>query len=381
MDSNGHGWRQVLAGFLISLCGLGAASAGGPGVRVQQFGAITDDGASDSAAIEKAIRSLRPGQTLLFPKGVYHLDAVVWIESLRDIRLAGEPGATIKKGCESQYMFAFIAGTDVTVEGLSFEGKTEDPRALVWGEEGLYFGSCTRPTVKGCRFANFGDSAVRMTTSLATGEAGSFDGKILNCRFDNVTQITTTQGMEGNYAGTSGIRIEGNVFENLKGSIKLATRAPCSGGRIIGNQVRSSRRDGIQVESVSDVLIESNTLERIAGTAILLNTNDQVPTDAPGFAWDRVTVRNNVIRGAARGIGVYLKPYPDGSQFDMTGLEITGNRFEGIADPHSDATIWIGTLSQRAFVDLFVEDNAFVNAAQRERVRFPPDARRRNAPP
>lgn len=361
--------------------GIGSViAAEPPEARVQNFGAITDDGVSDSAAIKRAILALQSGQTLLFPKGVYDLDSVVWIEKARGIRLLGQEGAIIKKTGRFQFMMAFIAGTDVTVEGLAFEGATPDRAGVAWGEEGIYFGSCVRPTVKNCRFANFGDAAVRMTTSLVKGATDSSDGKIVDCHFENVTQITTTQGMEGNYGGTSGMLIRGNVFENLKASIKLATRAPASRGKIIGNHIRSSRRDGIQVESVSDVLIDGNTLEHIAGTSIILNVNDHVPRDAPGFAWDRVSVRNNRIRGASRGIHVDLKPYLDGSQFDMAGLEIVGNHFEDITDASSDAVIWLGNTTRKSFLAPLIGNNAFKNTSRLAAIRCPPGVKLTSPP-
>jgi hypothetical protein len=305
---------------------------------------------------------------------VYHLDAVVWIEKARNIRLLGEPGAVIKKTGRFQFMLAFIASSDVTIEGLSFEGVTTNREAVVWGEEGVYFGSSARSTIKNCRFANFGDAAVRITTTLVRGVCDSLDGKILNCRFDNVTQVTTTQGMEGNYAGTDGMLIQGNVFDNLKASIKVAARAPTTGSRIIGNHIRSSRRDGIQVESVSDVRIEGNRLERIAGTAILLNVNPHVPPDSPGFAWDRVAVRDNHIRQAGRGVQVYLKPYADGSEFDMTGLEITGNEFQDITDANAEAVIWLGNTGHKTFIHPTIAENKFKNTQKLPLVRCPPGA-------
>ena len=340
-------------------------------VPVGTFGAFPDDGQNDSAAIQAAIESLQPGQVLYFPKGNYRLDSSVWIVDAQQIRLLGESGALLQKTGGYQYMLAFIGSGDVTVEGLSFEGRTMDTEAVAWGEEGLYFGSCTGSTVKNCRFANFGDSAVRITSSLTVGTTDSFDGKILDCYFNNVTQITTTQGMAGAYGGTSEMLIQGNVFDNLKASIKVAGRAPTSGATITGNHVRSSRRDGIQVESVSDAVIADNTLENIARVGVLLNVNDSTPADAAGFPWDRVSVDGNRFLNCASGVQVYLKPYLDGSQFDMEGLEITGNTFDGITDMNTDAVIWIGNTTSKTFVNLIIADNIFSDIGTLQEVRLP----------
>lgn len=341
-------------------------------VNVRAHGAVPDDGKDDSVAVAAAFKALPPGETLFFPAGTWQLDGVVWIENARNIRIVGEPGAVLVKKGRHQFLLAFRNAEDVTIDSLSFRGRTTDRSEPSWGDDGIYFGSCHRSTVKRCRFYDFGDAAIRMTSARETGGADSTVGRVLENYFDNVTQVTTNQGMEGAYGGTNDFAVEDNTFENLKASIKLACRAPTSGGRVARNHIRSSLRDGIQIESVSDVVIEQNTLEHIARVAVLINTNDHTPRTAPGFAWDRVAIRDNHITNVGSGVQGYLKPYADGSEFDHDRLVIVGNRFERITNVNDDAVIWLGnTTSGKSFKNLQIENNRFSNISKLDRVRLP----------
>lgn len=353
--------QYILTAVLIVYCRLSCAQA----AEVQKFSTVPKSETDSAPLIQKAILSMSEGQTLQIEKGTYYLDSPVWVERVKHLRLVGGPGVVFKKRKGFQYMFAFIGSEDVTISGLSFEGMTPDRNKLVWGDDGVYFGSCRGSTVESCTFHDFGDSAVRITSSLEEGRVDSWNGTVRDSYFENIGQITSTQGMEGNYGGTEGMTIKGNTLKNLKASIKLAARAPTAGGIISNNRILGSLRDGVEIESVSDVVIEGNSFEDIARTAVILNINDNTPRDAPGFPWNNVIVRKNSVARTGSGIEVYLKPYLDASEFDMNGLEIVDNHFDTITGDANSPVIYLGNTTKKKYLAPRIEGNVFKNAGNR----------------
>ncbi len=328
-------------------------------ITPEAYGAAVNDGNDDRAAINAALAALQPGDTLQFAAGTYELSGTISRDSLNNVLIKGGAGGdtVIKKrlgGWSGEYLFFTRYSTNVTVQGIQFRGLTTNTTSPAWGEQGLYFGSTTGANVDGCAFYDFGDAAVRITTaSDSIDTIASFNGAVRNSYFNNVTQITTTQ-TSGSKGGTQGITYEYNTFDNLKGSIKAATRYETSGAIIRHNHIRSGPVNavGIAVESYSDVLIEHNIIENLEGFAMNIYTNTAAPTT---WQWGDITITDNVMVNTKYGIRVVSD-----ATYDLKDVAIEHNRFDGVGDPSYTGVIRLNsTIPGGKFDGLSIQHNLF----------------------
>lgn len=328
-------------------------------ITPETYGAVVNDGNDDRAAINAALAALQPGDTLQFAAGTYELSSTISRDTLNNVTIKGSISGTttIKKrtsGWSGEYLFYTRYGTNATVYGIRFEGLTTNTSSPTWGEQGLYFGSTTGTNVNYCSFYNFGDAAVRITTSTdSPNTIASFNGAVRNCYFSNVTQITTTQ-TGGTHGGTQGITYEYNTFDNLKGSIKVATRYATSGAVIRYNHIRSGPTNavGIVSESYSDVLIDHNTIENLDGFAMNIYTNTAAPTT---WQWGDITITDNVMVNTKYGVRVVSD-----ATYDLEDVTIEHNRFDDVGDPSYSGVIRLNsTIPGGKFDGLSIQHNLF----------------------
>lgn len=75
-------------------CARSTARGAGGALRVTDFGAVADDDLADDAAIDRALKALKPGGWLVFPPGRYQQARSVLV-SVPGVTLWG-PGATLQ---------------------------------------------------------------------------------------------------------------------------------------------------------------------------------------------------------------------------------------------------------------------------------------------
>lgn len=341
-------------------------------VNVTKYGAIPNDGKDDSASISAALQANPKNATLYFPTGTYDINRMVQLDNSVNLKLLGQPGAVLSKLSTSsgEYLLSFRNAKNVTIEGLTLIGRTTVTDKFVWGEQGVFFGSSDGVTVKNCRFYNFGDAALRITTSSANPGTGvnSFNATVRDNYFENITQVTVTSN--DGVGATDGYLFENNVVKNLKGSIKFASRR--NGARRL--VVRNNRLEGsvvqtnigLEICSYSDVIIDGNFIEKMSAAAISIYNN---PEGQPSWDWGTYKIVNNVLRDN-RGFGIRVSPTPaysiDGVTPKITDIQITGNTVV-----NQTGTVPAISMSNGEFSMSIVANNVMMNISSKRYVVAP----------
>lgn len=328
-----------------------------------------------SAQINSALSYLvnRPDKnipwSLKFEGGNYYLSKGLVAEKLENVSLISDrskPAILIKKpDFASEYLFYTRFSKNVSLRGFDFHGLTKgynpasyvaDPSASVWRDQGLYFGSSNGITVNMSRFFNFGNAAIRVTTTERDPVHGvnSFNTLITQNYFNNVFQISTTSN-DIIHGGSSNFLFQGNTFDNLRGSIKFATRTPGAHSVYIRhNSIRNSSTDGIEIVGYTKLEVSNNQFQNIARNAVNCYSNERA---AKGFAWgDELTFKNNVINNTGGGIRISADTFPDGYQPAPKNVSITSNTISNLTGNAPAITLLKGP-----FNGLKVTDNQFNN--------------------
>ena len=267
-------------------------------INVLDYGA-DNTGATDSAAsIQAAITAATNNSTIVFPKGTYRMDTRATIPVTKDnITLLGL-GATIKAGVATLPQFFRILATNVTVDGLRFDGS-------------YVAGTTTNKTTYAAVTAGGTSSALNSYAIEISGH----NCTVQHCRFfdimGRVIWALAGTGGGGEYgAGTrrivSGIRVLHNQFTNCYNSVLLnssweASLSPIAGGnlQVIGNVITDNSWE------------QNGSIARAIGIAQFAN--------CPGFS--RILISNNILQNAGTtGIELFG---------DHTFSNVTGNFVEG----------------------------------------------------
>ena len=294
---------------------------------------IPDDGIDDSEALKDLILNTAENSELKIDKpGVYDICSAIIVRNLNNIVITANTGVILKK-CdqfEGEYILSFYNSRFIEINGFIFRGLTTDKINYVWGEQGILFAGSEDISIKHNQFFDFGDAAIRATSSKRSSynaPINSFRVKISNNYFNNVTQVTTTHPWSGNYGGTHDITVESNVFEGLKGSLKLATRKPVSKALIKYNTFKKTKGTAIELTYYSDVKIIANTF--IDSDKFILNAYPNKPRSVTEpFNWGNIYFTHNTVLRAKGGIRI-LSDVPDELIDDIfiRGIHINNNHF------------------------------------------------------
>lgn len=297
----------------------------------RNYGAIPNDGLDDKAAIQLALNAVGSGDTLSFSTGIYDISGTILRDSLSQVTVTGQIGTIIKKmsNFSGEYMFYTRFSTDVHISNLEFIGLYPD--GIGWGSQGLYFGSTTGTVVEYCSFKYIGDAALRITTSSSdVSSVHSFDAIVADNYFYRCTQVTTTQ-TSNNHGGTDGLLVEDNMFEEMRGSLKFATRQPgAQNVGVYGNHfLNGIGTQAITVNYYSNVEIRGNVFEnQVNGTAVSLYPNTSAPLP---IEWGNISIIDNDIYDCGMGI-YFVGSYNLEPHTDVKYVDISYNYFEGIGD-------------------------------------------------
>ena len=338
----------------------------------QQYGAVVNDDKDDSAAINTALDTLSPGDILFFPTGVYDLDKPLRRDFLSKNMIIGEPGSILRKTQDfnEEYIFYIRFSKDVSVSGLTFEGLTKDTKQVQWGEQGLYLGSTRNSRVANNTFKDFGDACLRVTTSSSDPVKGinSYNALIEHNRFINCTQVTTTQVADG-YGGTKNITVQWNYFDGLKGSLKLCSREPVSGGKVFNNIFVHGKGNAIEICSYSDIEISGNYIADNQKYA--MNFYENRP-----FSWNNHWIHNNVMTDTLAGIG-FWGLQTNSNYGPINNIRIDRNCFTNIPDNESLHPGVIRLTSNHpidSYDGVHVANNRFYNIAANQMIYIRPTA-------
>lgn len=281
---------------------------------------------------------------LRFQPGKYYLSLPLYVVGLENVQIVSNPSnpAMLVKGPnfnQSEYIFYTRMSHDVLLRGFEFYGKTsfQNGPNPVWSDQGVFFGSCKNITVDNNKFFNFGNAALRITTSEVDPTRGvnSYNSKVTNNYFNNIYQVTTTSN-DKTHGGTHSCRMEQNTFVNLRGSVKFATRTPgASDIHILNNVFNGSDHFGLEINNYSGMEIRGNNFANIKSVAINIYTAGDSSTMERGFQWgDNFTIADNIIKNSDRAIRISPTPFFDGTPVTPHQMVIDNNTMNAIDEPN-----------------------------------------------
>lgn len=277
--------------------------------------------------------------TFRFNPGKYYMSKPLYGVGLRNVDFVSNtksPAMLIKAEnfSDSEYLIYLRMSENITVKGFDFYGRTnfQSNSNPVWVDQGVYFGSSKNITIDNNRFYNFGNAALRITTSQVDPVKGvnSFDTTVSYNTFNNIYQISTTSN-DDVHGGTARYWLKNNTIVNLRGSVKFASRtAGAEGVHILNNNINGSDHYGLEIDNYNDVEIQGNTLQNIKEIAINIYTNPRVPK---GFNWgDNFNISDNRLDKVRRAIRFSPDPSSDGYKPVPKNLIISGNTISTVSE-------------------------------------------------
>jgi hypothetical protein len=254
-------------------------------------------------------------------------------------QLIKNPGWNSANGGE--YLMNVTFSKNVSMSGIQFYGTTDykqnsDP---VWSDQGLYFGSCDTIWIKNNGFFNFGNSALRVATHERDPIRGvnSRNTQVLNNIFNNIYQISTTT-TDTLHGGTQNYLLQSNVFYNLRGSIKFASRtAGARDIKILNNKINGGSHYGFEINNYNNVEIRGNQLQNIKEFAMNIYNNTQA---TGAFNWgENYTIADNVITNTGRGLRFSTEPYTNGAKVNAKNVKFDNNSFNSITNTSGSPAI------------------------------------------
>ena len=273
--------------------------------------------------------------TLQLATGDYYINKQLYVNNLQNVDLfsnLNKPARLIKdktfnSATGGEYLLNFQFGKNLSVTGMQFYGHTDfaknsDP---VWPDQGVSFGSCNTVMVKNNGFFNFGNSALRVTTTERDPVRGvnSFNTTVANNLFNNIYQISTTPNDEI-HGGTSNFLLQSNVFYNLRGSVKFASRTDgAKDVKILANRIIGGDHYAFEINNYNNVEIRGNTIQNMKEFALNIYNNPRATTT---FTWgNNFTIADNLISNVGRGIRFSTEPYANGTTYTPSNVVFINN--------------------------------------------------------
>lgn len=275
--------------------------------------------------------------TLRMNPGRYNLTLPMYSVGLRNVDIISNKDnpAVIAKASNfsgSEYLFYARMCSDVRLYGLTFYGKTTfaSNKNPVWSDQGVFLGSCNRVIVDWSKFYNFGNAALRVTTSEMDPVKGvnSFNTRVTNNIFNNIYQISTTSN-SNQHGATANYTFQYNTIANLRASVKFASRTPgAKNVKVLNNIFNGADIYALEIDNYSDFEIRGNTIQNVKNVAVNIYTNTRAPK---GFHWgDNFNISSNTLKNVVRGIRFSPDKFSDGYTFIPRNLIISGNTLTGV---------------------------------------------------
>ena len=275
-------------------------------VSVKDFGAVGDNTANDTVAIQAAITSLSSGGTVYFPAGTYKCDGVLTISNA-NVRLlgVGREGAKLRFTTIGSNTNAItISANNVTISGLAIQGPQVG--TYVVNANGIY-GNGTSGTrrsrirIEDCEIYNFGNYGIELDFCdntvvcnnyihdigyggfhLRSGITSLIDGNVV----DNITP-----GTSGNMYGITVSHTSTSYNVGLPANEKAATNHFCIGVNITNNEVSRVAWEAIDAHGGFEINVSNNRVYATRqGIAVSSSSGD-----ATNYAgWSNV-IRGNII--------------------------------------------------------------------------------------
>jgi hypothetical protein len=291
-------------------------------LKVTDFGANGRDEVDDTAAIQRAIDALQPGQWLVFPPGRY-LHSAALVVRQRGVTLWGA-GATLH-ATQPQSQALVLAADGVSLLRFTLTAvtaqrgsKPQQARIAVWRQEQ------PSPPIQGV--------TIRENRILAAGAPG--------------TDLANSASSAGIFLyRATGFLVAGNRIERtLADGIHIT--AGSHDGRVLRNTVRETGDDMIgMVSYLGDGSFTRNTAADLAATlaqrteAKLVHDVLVADNDLAGMYWGRgisvvggrgITILRNHIAESTRAAAVYLAREANYVTFGVQNVRVQDNVIEKV---------------------------------------------------
>ncbi|MGR5421543.1 glycosyl hydrolase family 28-related protein [Vibrio sp. PNB22_4_1] len=332
---------------------------------IKEFGAVPNDNNDDSLAFNHAFSSIEDGSVIFIPPGNYDICNTVYLIDKKNLSLVGSKGTTLKKciNFSDEYLFYIRNGDELLISNIYFHGLFNGGDTPNWGKQGLYLASTTNSIVTYNRFSNFGDAALRITTSPSKDAVESRNNIVLNNQFSNCAQVTTTQATSNsNVASTHNIVFQSNKFDNC--TLKLSSRQATKGAMVIDNSFSNISGTAIEASYYSDIVIADNQFNDILGFLINVYPNSRAEGHV---AWGNIAITNNDFNRSTLGIRLQSFSATETPTQPIQNLMISNNRFDEITCEGTDNTNYkklIRTYSQNptlSFENVFISNNSLIS--------------------
>lgn len=328
---------------------------------ITEFGAIPNDNIDDSAAFNYAFSSIEDGSVIFIPSGNYDVCNTIFLINKNNLSLIGSKDTTLSKchNFSDEYLLYIKNGDELSISNINFHGLFNGGDTPNWGKQGLYLASTTNSIVTHNRFSNFGDAALRITTSPSKDAIESRNNVVLNNQFSSCAQVTTTQATSNsNVVSTHNIVIQSNKFDNCM--LKLSARKATKGAIVIGNSFSNISGTAIEGSYYSDVVITDNQFNNILGFLINIYPNSRAQEQV---TWNNIAITNNDFNHSTMGIRLQSFSATETPSQPIQNLMISNNSFDEITCEGTENTNYkklIRTYSQNptlSFENVFISNN------------------------
>ena len=270
---------------------------------------LPNDEIDDSLALQTLILNTPFGGVAnIEAPGVYDICSTIVLSNINQVTISAVEGVIFKKcnDFDGEYLLTLYTSSFVSIKGINFIGLTKDTENYSWGEQGVLIAGSSDISITHNQFFDFGDAALRVVSSRRSADLSpinSYRVVVQHNYFHNITQVSTTYPWSENYGGTEDITFENNIFENIKGGLKLASRKPVSKARIKNNTFNNIKGTAIELVYYTDVKVINNTFVNIDKFALNVYPNKSSSVNVP-FNWGNIYISNNSIINAKGGIRI-----------------------------------------------------------------------------
>ncbi|NVJ58731.1 MAG: right-handed parallel beta-helix repeat-containing protein [Vibrionaceae bacterium] len=339
---------------------------------------IPNDGIDDGTSIQKLIieRSNDGGGTITLQAGVYDICSSIYVRELSNVTLRGE-GRVVFKKCPSyshEYLLYVYNSDNFVLDGLEFYGLTSEQyepgnHHYSWGEQGVLFAGTSNSSVVNSKFFNFGDAALRVTSSRSHPSQLPINSKNFVADsnvFYNVTQVTTTHVWSSDFGGTQNVTFTRNLFKNIKGSLKLSSRKPVSKALIQNNMfVDMHGNAAIELNYYSEVDIRNNSFVNLNGYILNAYPNSLTSVNEP-IDWGDIRFIRNIISNAKGGLRFLSDIAGElvGDDDNISGIIVAFNQFNKMdfsakQPEHSNIINFLSKGGKKTFMFVDIKENTY----------------------
>ncbi|MDO6528150.1 glycosyl hydrolase family 28-related protein [Motilimonas sp. 1_MG-2023] len=339
-----------------------------PTKLVTDYGMHPDDNIDDSVAFKAMLENLNDGDVIEFPSGTFIFEKTVRILDIaKNITIQGNTGTVIKKTIapgsnpDLRDSLIFIDNSEgLIIQNLSFVGVFnsigEAPR---WTHDGLYIGSANDAIIRQNTFFGFGDACLRVNTSPYHEIGGIYSNNVLvsNNVFEQCMQISTTIKID-KFGGVNNLEFSDNTFKNMRGPLKLATRQPTFGLKVIRNKFINGYTHAMDILGYSDVEVKNNLIKDYPNGYFLdIRPNDEIEKT---LEIKNIDVSENVILNTGRGLRIQPLDIDD-ELIPMSNVKVERNYFENtrIAASATTRSVTLANYYLDIFTGLKINDNIY----------------------